>query len=107
MILEDRKTGEKCYSVTNAPMAWYLQHEKHLFKEYNKSLVVIKMKELIDEAKLREGWTMKLVVGGRRDKHVIKWFKSMKVQRGETGLWLTVAEEEPKGIDQITDFPEY
>jgi hypothetical protein len=26
---------------------------------------------------------------------------------GRTGLWLTVAEEEPEEIDQITHFPDY
>jgi hypothetical protein len=48
---------------------------------------------------------MELVVGTRGDEHVIKWFKGMKVKKGKTGLWLTVAEEKPKGIVQITHFP--
>lgn len=37
-------------------------------------------------------------MGGRRDEYVIKWCKGMEVQQGETGLWLTVAKEAPKGI---------
>jgi hypothetical protein len=107
LILRDEKLGETCYSVTNAPMAYHLQHKKHLFKEFNAPLVTNKMKELIDEIKLREGRTMELVVGTRGDEHVIKLFKGMKVKKGKTGLWLTVAEEVPKGIVQITHFPSF
>ena len=88
-------------------MAYHLQNKKHLFKEFNGSLVTIKMKELIDEIKLREGRTMELVVGTRGDEHVIKWFKGMKVKKGKTGLWLTVAEKVPKEIVQITHFPSF
>jgi hypothetical protein len=105
LILRDENSGETCYSVTNPPMAYHLQHVKHLFKEFNHSFVSLKMKELIDEIKLREGPTMELVVGTRGDEHVIKWFKGMKVKKGKTRLWLTVAEEVPKGIVQITHFP--
>jgi hypothetical protein len=50
---------------------------------------------------------MELVVGGRGDGNVIKWFNDIKVKKGKTGLWLTVAEEVPKGIDQITHFPSF
>ena len=107
LTLRDEKSGETCYSVTNAPMAYHLQDEKHLFKEFNGPLVTNKMKELIDEIKLREGRTMELVVGTRGDEHVIKLFKGMKVKKGKTGLWLTVAEEVPKGIVQITHFPSF
>jgi hypothetical protein len=88
-------------------MAYHLQDEKHLFKEFNGPLVTNKMKELIDEIKSKEGRTMELVVGTRGDEHVIKWFKGMKVKKGKTGLWLTVAEEKPKGIVQITHFPSF
>ena len=72
LILRDEKSGETCYSVTNAPMAYHLQNKKHLFKEFNGPLVTNKMKELIDEIKSREGRTMELVVGTRGDEHVIK-----------------------------------
>ena len=84
LILRDENSGETCYSVTNPPMAYHLQHVKHLFKEFNHSFVSLKMKELIDEIKLREGPTMELVVGTRGDEHVIKWFKGMKVKKGKT-----------------------
>lgn len=56
------------------------------------------MKQLIYAAKATSN-SLELVVGKRGDEHVIKWFKGMEVQMGETGLRLTVAEKEPKGID--------
>jgi hypothetical protein len=62
LILRDKNSGKTCYCVTNAPMAYYLQHEKRLFKAFNNRLVTIKMKELIDKAK-SNGGTIELVVG--------------------------------------------
>jgi hypothetical protein len=72
-----------------------------LFKAFNKGLVDSKMKQLIYEAKATSN-SLELVVGKRGDELVIKWFKGMEVQMGETSLRLTVAEKEPKGIDQIS-----
>ena len=107
LILRDKNSGKTCYSVTNAPMAYYLQHEKRLFKAFNNRLVTIKMKELIDKAK-SNGGTIELVVGVYGDGNVITRYKNMpKKLMGRTGLWLTVAEEEPEEIDQITHFPDY